>query len=638
MSKRFWLVFLLYLATPAAGFQRTEARLACRDYNPLRNPYFGDTHVHTTFSFDAWGQGTRNTPEDAYRFARGEAVGIQPYDENGQPVRTMQLRRPLDFAIVTDHAELLGETHICRTPSAEGYDSWLCTIARRWPALGYIIVNSQSLDLANPRRYSLCGVDGSGCVAAAKTPWDAIVRAAEEAYDRTSECRFTSFIGYEWSGAPDGYMIHRNVVFRNSLVPPQPANYIDDRTPQRLWQRLDEECFRNGNGCDALVIPHNSNLSGGRLFQVETGDGQMMSREEAERRGRLELLLEVTQHKGDSECRAGGATADELCGFEKLPFARMRESAMRRMQTEPPPMSYAREILGEGLRQEERLGVNPFKLGLIGSTDTHLGTPGLVDEDRFVGHAAGRSSNRTEIPPLPDDVRMNPGGLAVVWAEENSRDALFEAMRRREVYGTSGPRMLVRFFGGWKLPPDLCQSHTFVADGYRDGVPMGSDLPPRPADAGMVAGASPSFAVWAMRDPGTADAPGAPLERVQIVKAWLENGEPREAVVDIAGPTASEPLDTASCVPRGGLDHLCAVWRDPDFDPQQRALYYARVVEVPTCRWSTWACNRQHVDCAHEDQLDGELIACCDPAVPKTIQERAWTSPIWFSPGPEKKG
>ncbi|HYD46899.1 MAG TPA: DUF3604 domain-containing protein [Terriglobales bacterium] len=616
---------LLLIAAAAGAFERTEMRPPCHDFNPLRNPYFGDTHVHTTFSFDAWNQGTRNSPADAYRFARGEAVGIQPYDERGEPRRTIRLRRPLDFAVVTDHAELLGETHICRSPSAAGYHSWMCTIARRWPALGYIIFNSQNLDVAAPRRYGLCGPGNADCAAAAAGPWAAIQRAAEEAYDRTADCRLTTFVGYEWSGAPDGYMIHRNVIFRNATVPEMPANYIDDRTPERLWQRLREECLERGNGCDALIIPHNSNLSGGRLFQVEEADGSRLSRAEAESRARLEVLLEVTQHKGDSECRAGGPSPDELCGFEKLPFARMRESALERMQTEPGPLSYAREILAEGLRQEERLGINPFRLGLIGATDTHLGTPGLVDEDQFFGHAAGRASHRVEVPPLPDDVRMNPGGLAVVWAEENSRDALFEAMRRREVYGTSGPRMLLRFFGGVGLSEEMCQSPSFVADGYRDGVPMGGEI------GGSESGAAPAFAVWALRDPGTEDFPGTRLERVQIIKSWLEDGVPREQVYDIAGAAGSGAVDLRRCTPQGGSDQLCRVWRDPDFDPSQRALYYARVVEVPSCRWLAWECRRRQVDCSNPN-LDGELGPCCDEQVAKTIQERAWSSPIWYSP------
>lgn len=615
-------------ATSAVAFERTEQREPCADHNPLRNPYFGDTHVHTTLSYDAWGQGTRNTPRDAYRFARGEAVGVQPYDFEGKPLRTVKLRRPIDFAVVTDHAELLGENHICRTPDVPGYSSLMCIISRRWPMLAYSLVNSQMLDVTDPERYSFCGEGGRLCIEAAAIPWKQTQDAAEEAYDRTSACDFTSFVGFEWSGAPDSGMIHRNVLFRNHVVPVLPMSYVEDKTPERLWQRLREECLDQKNGCDVLVIPHNSNLSNGQLFRAETSDGKPFTREYAEKRAALEMLVEVTQHKGDSECRAGGDSADELCGFETLPFAKMRESATPWSQTPPPPLSYVREALAEGLVQEARIGANPFKLGIIGATDTHLGTSGMADEDQFVGHAAGLASSRLEIPKMPDDVLLNPGGLAGVWAEENSRDSLFEAMRRREVYGTSGPRMLVRFFGGWSYPDDLCKSTDFVARGYAGGVPMGGDLPPRPEGESR----GPAFAVWAFRDPGTEDFPATDLQRIQIIKAWVEDGKAREHVFEVAGKADNgATVDPSTCVRSGeGFDRLCTVWRDPQFDPKQHALYYARVVENPSCRWNAYVCNREKVDCSAG--VLSELTWCCDPAVPKTIQERAWTSPIWYVP------
>jgi hypothetical protein len=618
------LLALLLLAT---GFTRTETRESCTRTNPLRDPYFGDTHVHTALSFDAAGQGTRNRPRDAYRFARGEALGVQPYDEEGVPRRTVRLRRPLDFAIVTDHAELLGETALCATPGSPGYDSLICFISRRWPWLGYLIVNSQMIDVRDPPRYSFCGPDGRVCAEAAAGPWDEIQDAAEEAYDRSAACGFTSFVGFEWSGNPESKMIHRNVVFRNTVVPRLPANYIDDHTAERLWQRLGNECLDAGTGCDVLTIPHNPNLSGGLLFTTET-NGHPIGRADAELRAKMEVLLEITQHKGDSECRLGAPVTDELCGFEKLPFARMREQATFWSRTEPPPMSYAREVLGAGLEQASRIGANPFKLGLIGATDTHLGTAGLVDEDQFVGHAAGTSTSRTEVPPMPDSVILNPGGLAGVWAEENSRDALFEAMRRREVYGTSGPRIVVRFFGGWDLPAGLCDAPDLVAQGYARGVPMGADMPARPEDG------TPTFAVWGAQDPGTAEHPGTPLERVQIIKLWVENGAAREQVVEVAGDTASNArVDPKTCRPEGrGHDTLCGVWRDPAFDPSAHALYYVRVVENPSCRWTGWVCSARHVDCAAS--IPDGLEACCDITVPKTIQERAWTSPIWYVPQP----
>lgn len=625
------LLALVPWLAAAAPFERTEKREPCADHTPLRRPFFGDTHVHTAFSFDAWGQGTRNTPRDAYRFARGEPLGIQPFDENGNPLRKVQLRRPLDFAVVTDHAELLGETHICGTPGAPGYDSFICTLARRWPKLGYMIVNSQTYDISDPVRYDFCGPDGRTCIEAAATPWKAIQHAAEEGYDRSSSCAFTTFVGYEWTGNPESSMIHRNVIFRNEIVPALPATYVEEKTGEAFWRKLRSDCLDLDNGCDVLAIPHNSNLSAGLLFRVETEQGQPLTREDAETRSQLEVLVEVTQHKGDSECRMGGPTADELCGFETLPYARIWESALPWRQTTPPPLSYVREVLSEGLVQHEKLGANPFKLGLIGSTDSHLGTPGLVNEDQFVGHAAGTTSSRLEIPAPPDRIEYNPGGLAVVWAEENSRDALFAAMRRRETYGTSGPRMSVRFFASWSYPENLCDSHEFVAQAYAQGVPMGGDLPPL---APGTASAGPVFAVSALKDPGTAGHPGTPLQRIQVIKLWAEDGAARERVYEVAGdPKNGAGVDLGTCQPRGrGFDGLCQVWRDPDFDPEAHAAYYARVVENPSCRWNTFLCVQNGVNCSDPGSVPDRLAFCCDPALPKTIQERTWTSPIWYSP------
>ena len=608
-------------------FERTETRKPCMKFDPLRTPHFGDTHVHTAFSFDAMGQGTRNGPRDAYRFARGEAVRIQPYEAEGVPARYAQLRRPLDFAVVTDHSDLLGETQMCQVSGSPGYDSLICTVVRRWPKLGYMLVNGHVYSTTSPARYSFCGEDGKLCIDAARAPWREIRDAAETFYDRGDTCAFTTFVGYEWTGMPDGKNIHRNVIFRNEVVQEMPTTYLETPSAEGLWDALIDECLDADDRCDVLAIPHNSNVSAGLMFTATKPDGRPIDSSDARRRARLERLVEVTQHKGDSECRM--SAEDELCSYETLPWPRMMDTVSRSTWGELPPRIYAREVLTEGLVLGLRLGVNPFQFGLIGSTDTHLGTPGWVDEDQFAGHAAGTVNARFEIPDFPDEPRFNPGGLAVFWAEENSRDSLFEAMRRREAYGTSGPQMTVRFFGGWNFDPAMCESPSFAAEGYARGVPMGGDLPPR---ASTAAGA-PTFAVSVLRDAGENGAPSTPLQRIEIVKSWAENGQGHERVYEIAGdPTAGLDLDLATCRPANAFDSLCATWRDPDFDSNLPALYYARAVEVPSCRWNTYFCNRQGVDCSDPSTAPGSLAACCDPEIPASIQERAWTSPIWYTP------
>jgi len=327
------------------------------------------------------------------------------------------------------------------------------------------------------------------------------------------------------------------------------------------------------------------------------------------------------QHKGESECALYPGVTDEGCTFEKAP------NAMGFNGSGLSSIDYARGALKEGLLFEERTGTNPLAFGHIGSTDTHLGTPGLVAERGHPGHGgAGKPGNTVlEVPGLPDIPELNPGGLAVVWAEENSRDAIFAAMQRRETYATSGTRPALRLFAGWDFPASVCERDDVAAAGYAGGVPMGGVLSPRPSG-----GAAPTLLVTAARDPHEN---GGDLERIEIVKGWVEGGEAREAVFTVAGGDRPTEVDLATCLPTGqAYKTLCSVWRDPDFAPEQRAFYYARLREALSCRWTQWACVDAGVSCQDDEPDVPGYEPCCEETVARTIQERAWSSPVWYRP------
>jgi hypothetical protein len=604
----------------------TEEREPCAAFAPLRRPFYGDLHVHTARSQDASTQDTRISPAEAYRFARGERLGIQPYDANDQPLRSVQLERPLDFAAVTDHANQLGEVHICSTPGEPGYDGWVCGLYRRFPRVAFFVMNARYSLLQS--RWGFCGEGARHCLAAAGIVWEEHQRAAEAAYDRTARCAFTTFVGYEWTAAVRaGAHLHRNVLFRNERVPALPISVMETGPEAiHLWRRLDAECDSADSGCEAITIPHNSNWSSGTAFTSAVRLGEPITEEEAPLRARYDRLVEVMQHKGDSECALVPGVTDEGCGFEK---ARNPHATFWTDET-PRAVDYARDALKRGLALGPRLGANPLAFGLIASTDTHLGTPGRVAERGFAGHGgAGKPGNRALEPGFADLVSLNPGGLAVLWAEENTRDALFAAMRRREAYGTSGTRPVLRFFGGWDLPPDACDARDPDALGYARGVPMGGTLP-GPRDVGASGHVAPRFLVRAERDPHPS---GGDLQRIEIVKGWIADGELHEATITVAGGPNEADVDLATCERRGrGRTALCSVWRDPDFDPTEPAFYYARLLENPSCRWTQWACVDAGVDCDAPETIGEGLEACCTGELPPTIQERAWSSPIW-TPG-----
>lgn len=636
MANRASACLLALLAWPGAQWAQAEVgpvyseeRAPCAVREPLRQPFFGDVHVHTRYSLDASTQGTRTSPDEAYRFAQGEKLALQPWTEEGVGLRSLQLSVPLDFAMVSDHAELIGEVHMCNTPEVEGYRSWQCRLYRHWPRGAYYLFNFYSSMKAS--HLGQCGEDGRLCLDAARAPWREMQAAAETHYDRSADCSFTTFIGYEWTGVEPGSggNLHRNVLFRNAQVPELPFSYIDGPAAVKLWQALDSQCNDAGGDCEALVIPHNSNLSAGNMFDGPIAAGAELTREYAEQRKRLEPVVEIMQHKGASECYfKAGVTTDELCAFEQLP-----DDNIAGYNNPPmPDTGFVRQALGEGLAIEAQLGLNPYQFGFIASTDTHLGTPGAAEESRFLGHGGAGDPARDAVPPgLPDKLEYNPGGLAVVWAEENSRDALFKGLKRRETYATSGPRIVARFFAGHDYPADLCEQNDRIAQAYAGGVPMGGEL-------AAATDTPPRFLVVAGQDPGVDGTPGTPLQRVQIIKGTLDaSGRYAEQVIDVAGNARNgASVDTQTCETRGsGFAQLCSVWTDEAFDPEARAFYYARVVENPTCRWSQRMCVANKVDCSNPETIGEGFEGCCAAEHRPVIQERAWTSPIWYSPTPQ---
>lgn len=648
------------------GGANTAQSGQCKHHNPNRQAFFGDLHVHTVYSLDANTQGTIVDPHDAYRFAKGERLGIQPYLEDGTATRFTQLARPLDFAAVTDHAELFGEVEICTNPDYLEYNLPECQIYRQSPENAFLLFNFLQLGLpelpsfpipdglpiiselpvlgADGRipRLAFCGaldtnlgiLAGATCLEAAKTPWRDIQAAAENHNDRSDDCDFSTFVAYEYTAAPLSNNLHRNVIFKTAVVPEIPPAYQENPHPELLWKTLSEECSKEA-GCEYLTIPHNSNLSAGLMFETKDRFNNNYTAEFATTRQLNEPLAEIYQHKGQSEClgTTGAGANDELCGFELIPYNNLTGDRFGGLNTgDPLPGDFLREAMKDGLKLQKDLGVNPFKYGLIGSSDTHLGTPGNVEETPFPGHGGAGENPADGIEGLTDVIEASPGGLAVLYAEENTRESLFDAMRRREAYATSGTRPIVRFFGGWDIPANACGRSDFVDLGYANGVPMGGDLAAQPSD-----NAAPIFAVSALRDPGGTGVSSEPLQRIQIIKGWVDaDGEKHEEVFEVAGdPNNGASVDTQTCQTSGpGFANLCSVWTDNNFEPEQHAFYYARVVENPSCRWSTHQCVAAAVDCDAPETVPEAFANCCNADYPKTIQERAWTSPIWYQPAP----
>jgi hypothetical protein len=570
--------------------------------NPLNNAYFGDLHVHTKISIDSFLRSNMLKQEDAYRFAHGEKVTVA----GGE---TIQLTRPLDFVALTDHSESFPLYDMCTEGTGPASKTDFCLKMKKGdPSLGVLFQGNDGA--------GACLGTKEECDAAARRVWDHIRKLADA---QNQPGRFTAFIGYEYSGSLPGPGVarghlHRNVIYRNSFVPDHAESAVQARRNVELWKFLDANCTGR---CEVMAIPHNANLSWGMSFALETQDHTPYAKEDWQRRAKYERLTEIFQIKGGSECGVGFGTTDEECGFNAMPYQPCTPDSKDRCYGDG---SWVRNALKNGLKLKDKLGFNPFKLGFVASTDTHNAIPGAVEEKAFVG-SIGLGDGSPE-KRLANQLYRNPGGLAGIWAKANTRDALFDAMKRRETFGTSGPRIRVRLFGGWNLPGDLHRRADWVAQGYRLGVPMGGDL------AKATGAGAPSFLVWA-----AADSQSAPLQRIQLVKGWVEGEATKEAIYDVVCSDGLTPdARTHRCPSNGakvnladcsyskdkGAAELKTTWRDPDFDPKRAAFYYLRVFENPTCRWSAFDSIRLHRPI---------------PPIPSpSQQERAWSSPIWYEP------
>jgi len=616
-------------AAPSA--EALEGAYPQRAYSPYvgrefpTRPFFGDTHLHTAYSFDAGAFGARLEPNDAYRFARGEEL----LSSTGQRVR---LSRPLDFLVVADHSDNMGFF-----PKLLGGDPAYLSDpdGRRWydmvqaggeTAVAFAL---EAIDRFSKGTFpkTLWNLPGTP---AYRSAWQSTIEAAELA---NTPGRFTAFIGYEWTSNTGGNNLHRVVVYRDGAdraIQTEPFTTYppagSDR-PEDLWKTL--EAYEAKTGGQLLAIAHNGNLSNGIMFpEINPVSGRRLSREYAQTRARWEPLYEVTQIKGDGEAHPYLSPNDEFADYETWDAGNLNLSVVKK--PEMLQYEYARSALQLGLRLDRRLGVNPFKFGLIGSTDSHTGLA-TAEEDNFFGKHAGAEPSAQRpthvVAKFGDAVIMGweqaASGYAAVWARENTRESLFDAMQRRETYATTGPRMVVRFFGGWDFAPEDSASRSPARVGYEKGVPMGGDLRAAPA------GRSPTFLVAALRDPI-----GANLDRIQIVKGWLDAKDGlHEKVYDVAwsagrqpGPDGKLPavgstVDVARATWTNtiGAGELIAVWKDPDFDPALHAVYYARVIEIPTPRWTAYDAQRYGIT--------------LPPEIPMTTQERAYTSPIWYTPG-----
>ena len=602
-----------------------------------RVPLFGDLHVHTTYSFDAYIFGTLATPDDAYEFAKGKPIKHPAGFD-------VSLDRPLDFYGVTDHGTFLGQVAEAATPGNPYYEApssvnvndinspenlTISSIPRRTEAFGGFLINT--ITALMERKLDISYLDS-----VSRRAWADTVAAAQRHNDPG---KFTTFIGYEYTASTaDMGNLHRNVIFKGNgnLIPSVPYSRANSNDPEGLWQWMDR---LREDGIESLAIPHNSNGSDGFMFALEDSFGKSLTKEYAELRMRNEPIVEITQVKGTSDTHPALSTNDEWADFEIMPFKVATQSISK------PKGSYVRDALLEGIKMEKKEGFNPYKFGFIGSSDTHTAASSQEEDNFFskIGILDSSASLRGSIPetdpailesgqPVIDldgkkylnssSITWGAAGLAGVWAEENTRDSIYNAFRRKESFATSGPRMTVRFFAGYDLDTNRINDNNLIEYLYANAETMGADLD-------GIGQQTPSFFVWAVRDAFT-----APLQRIQIIKGYIDdNGNPQEQVFDVACsddgfpdpetyrcPDNNAKVDISTCAfsEDVGAAELKTFWSDPTFKSEQRAFYYVRALENPTCRWSTWDAVRNNV----EPRSD----------MPKTIQERVWSSPIHYIP------
>jgi hypothetical protein len=579
---------------------------------PERKAYFGDLHLHTSYSFDAYVMfPSRVTPEQAYRFAKGEPV---PFLD-----KTVKRGEPLDFLAVTDHSENIGVFRELDNPNSDFSKTELGQHIRKDGMKAFWEVVAVQL-----QGKELPGFDSHTVAASA---WQHEIDAANSQYEPG---KFTTFIAYEWSSMPEGkYNLHRNVFFAGNTAP-FPFSSAQSRRPEDLWTWLEAQ---RKQGYDVLAIAHNANASGGLMFGEKDSDGKPIDEAYALRRVLNEPLNEISQNKGASETHPLLSPIDEFAGFEI--FDRLLIGGVHSEEHG----SYAREALGKGLEIRARTGVNPYQFGFVGASDFHDGLS-TSSEAAFGGSANGIDPE-TNLPTAEEVkkafsgeaisgsklevVRTGSGNLTGVWAEENTRESIFAAFHRKETFATSGPRIKVRLFGGWNYGPGILKTAGWDQRAYAQGAPMGGELPARPASA-----KAPRFIVWALKDPN-----GANLDRAQIIKVWLgKNGAYAERVFDVAlsngrtvdpltgrAPSVGNTVDlkTATYTNTIGATELQTVWQDPQFDSAVPAVYYLRVIEIPTPRWSTILAVKRGLPVPAE-------------VVQPTLQERAWSSPVWYLP------